>query len=126
MAVASQGRADVEHSLLAVCFLTQFGHCYLASLGRIRSDRDGRDRRCKGLREEIRKFIRNQDRAAENPVILRAAHHYVGRDLEDLPRCTREPAKASSPYETSCREATRLDGNPMRAIIIVAMLASRA
>jgi hypothetical protein len=91
------------------------------------ADRDGRDPRCEGLREEIRKFSRNQDRAAENPVILRAAHHYVGRDLEDIPRRAREPAKACSLYgTTSCREATRLDGIPMRAIIIVAMLASRA
>src|SRR6185369_14905636 len=63
--------------------------------------------------EEVRKFSRNWDRAAENPVILRA-----GRDLEELPRRTREPAEASSPYGTSCREATRLDGNPMRAIIM--------
>src|SRR6185503_15936341 len=54
----------------------------------------------------------------ENPVILRDAHRYVGRDFEELPRRTREPAKASSPYGTSCREATRLDGNPMRAIIM--------
>ena len=69
---------------------------------------------------------RDFDRAAGNPVILGAAHHSVGRDLEDLPQRTREPAKASSPYGTSCREATRLDGNPMRAIIIVAMLTSRA
>lgn len=56
----------------------------------------------------------------ENQPLCAVAHHYVGRDLEDLLRHTREPAKASSPYGTSCREATRLDENPMRAIIIVA------
>ena len=52
-----------------------------------------------------------------------ATHHCVDRDVEDLPRCTRE---RFSSYETSCREATRLDRNSLRAIIIVAMLASRA
>ena len=39
-----------------------------------------------------------------NPVILRAAHHYVGRDLEN---CYTAHRKASSQYGTSCWEATR-------------------
>ena len=40
------------------------------------------------LREEIRNSAATRSRAAENPVIIGAAHHYVGRDLEDLPRRT--------------------------------------
>jgi hypothetical protein len=34
MVVASQGRADVEHSLLEVCFLTQFGFVGTLASGR--------------------------------------------------------------------------------------------
>jgi hypothetical protein len=62
------------------------------------------------ISEEVRKFSRYLEHVAENPVILRPAQHYVGRDLQEI----------------SYREATRLDGKPVRAIIIVAKLACGA
>jgi len=39
MAVASQGRADVEHSLLELRVLTQFGHCCFGFVGKLASGR---------------------------------------------------------------------------------------
>jgi hypothetical protein len=67
MAVASQGRAGVEHSLLEVCFLTQFGHLPLGFFGTLASGRTA---------TIVIGDARDFDRAAGNPVILRAAHYY--------------------------------------------------
>ena len=78
------------------------------------------------ISEEVRKFSRYLEHVAENPVILRPAQHYVGRDLKIFHGDARERARSSSPYGTSYREATRLDGKPVRAIIIVAKLACGA
>src|SRR4030095_6029663 len=95
MAVNSQGRAHVEQSLLEVCFLTRFGH-------------SGRSQKVQPQLGSRRGESRNSPCCSP----LRRC------DLKELPQRTRNPAEASSPYGTSCREATRLDGNPMRAIII--------